>query len=152
MKVRVAAIITKSESILLVKHCRRGLSYWAFPGGSVQESETIVDALRRELLEETGLSIETGHLLYVVETIDPSRTGVHTINLFFLANVIGEIGDLAGQPSPGEHLDVPEFVPLAEMSKLELYPDIGELVKRSIKNRFHEGCKYLGNLWSENKD
>jgi ADP-ribose pyrophosphatase YjhB (NUDIX family) len=150
MKVRATAIIIDGEKVLLVKHRRRGLSYWAFPGGQVKESETIIDALKREIAEETGLEIEPGRLLYVAETIDPEMAGVHTVNLFFLAQPKSKLKEPVG-PIPGEHLDVPKFTPINDLPNLELYPDIADMIRISYETEFREEGLYLGNLWSKTK-
>ena len=53
----VAAIIRKENKVLLGRrpdHKRHG-ALWEFPGGKIDEGETEVDAVTRELLEEFGL-------------------------------------------------------------------------------------------------
>lgn len=45
--------------------------YWEFPGGKVEEGEQIIDALRRELLEELGVTIMTAEAWCCVEHIYP---------------------------------------------------------------------------------
>lgn len=151
MKVRVAGIVTKADKLLLVKHRRRGLSYWAFPGGAVQEFETLFDALTRELREEAGLEVKPGRLVYIVETFDPRGQSTHTLNLFFLADVVGEAEHVIERRGNGEYLDVAEFVPVAELARIELYPEIADVVKQSIETGFPQEARYLGNLWSSRK-
>jgi 8-oxo-dGTP pyrophosphatase MutT (NUDIX family) len=150
VKVRVAAIVIRDGRLLLVKHRRRGLSYWAFPGGAVQEFETLLDALAREMREEAGFEIQPGRLVYIVETFNPRGRGTHTLNLFYLADVVGEAEATA--EGHGEHLDVAEFVPLDQLGGIDLYPEIAGVVKQSVENGFPIEVRYLGNLWSSYKE
>lgn len=54
--VGVRALVINSESkVLLVKHTY--LPEWHFPGGGVDQGETAVDAVIRELKEETGVVV-----------------------------------------------------------------------------------------------
>ncbi|MFI9272616.1 NUDIX hydrolase [Kitasatospora sp. NPDC052896] len=66
-----AAIVTEADRILLVQRKPEDFmgGMWEIPSGKVEEGETILEALRRETTEETGLTIETvngylGHFDY----------------------------------------------------------------------------------------
>ncbi|WP_377290796.1 NUDIX hydrolase [Rhizobium sp. SG2393] len=41
--------------------------FWTFPGGRAEIGETSADTLRREMIEELGVEVEVGTLLFVVE-------------------------------------------------------------------------------------
>jgi 8-oxo-dGTP diphosphatase len=50
------------DQVLLVRHHRRG---WEMPQGKVEEGESLIEALHREVLEETGVKVEPGPLAAV---------------------------------------------------------------------------------------
>ena len=81
----VLALIRRNEHFLLVKH--RGLQAlsWWLPGGVVKPGETLVAALQRELLEETGLSVDgTPHLAFVVQLFGKLISASKTTVSFFI--------------------------------------------------------------------
>lgn len=50
----------KDGNILLVKTHNSG---WVFPGGQVEEGENLIDALTREIKEESGIVVEVSYLI-----------------------------------------------------------------------------------------
>ncbi len=54
--------------ILLIRGPRRG---WEFPGGQVEEGENLIEALQREILEETGVTASIGALVGIYSNIKP---------------------------------------------------------------------------------
>jgi 8-oxo-dGTP diphosphatase len=77
----------RDVEVLLIKRARepfKGL--WAFPGGFVDENESLEDAAARELLEETGL--RRVNLAQIGAFGDPGRDPRgHTVSVVFAAMV-----------------------------------------------------------------
>jgi len=68
----VVATIVRDNEVLLVKHAsdrKPDYGYWLLPGGRVEIGESLEEALRREVGEELGLSVEMVRKL--LEHIDP---------------------------------------------------------------------------------
>ncbi len=53
--VSAAGLVYKGEKVLLIRSPRRG---WEFPGGVIEQGETILDGLKREIREESGILAE----------------------------------------------------------------------------------------------
>jgi len=66
--VGVGAIVVHDGAVLLVKRGKPPHEgKWAIPGGKLQWGETLQQGAEREILEETGITIEAGELLYHFE-------------------------------------------------------------------------------------
>ena len=74
--VGVGAIIFRRDRILMAQRGKEPLKgWWSLPGGALELGESLEDAVRREVLEETGLEVEPVKLFEVFERImrDDSR-------------------------------------------------------------------------------
>ena len=65
----MAWIEDAGQNILLVRQTA-GLKLWTLPGGKVKRGESLVKALKREVYEETGLRVQIGSLLGVLDRRD----------------------------------------------------------------------------------
>jgi 8-oxo-dGTP diphosphatase len=74
-----AMIFNDRGQLLLCKHTYRRIYPWGLPGGDLKFGEDPAEAVRRELLEETGLSVQTIRLLLV-----ESSREIHQISLTYL--------------------------------------------------------------------
>ena len=55
----VGVLVWKNKKLLLGKRLHKDQSYsWQFPGGHLENDESVVECARREVLEETGLKIK----------------------------------------------------------------------------------------------
>ncbi|MFD1020874.1 NUDIX domain-containing protein [Thalassobacillus hwangdonensis] len=52
--------------VALIKRVRNGETYYVFPGGGIEEGETISQAARREAFEELGVTVAVKELLVEV--------------------------------------------------------------------------------------
>ncbi len=64
MQKRVRAIVIRGPEILLLERIKPSETYWVFPGGGVETGETLDDALVREVMEETGVLVKVGAMVY----------------------------------------------------------------------------------------
>ena len=55
-------VINEKNQILMVNSNNYG---WAFPGGQVEEGENLINALKREVFEETGIKISVGEVFCI---------------------------------------------------------------------------------------
>lgn len=87
----VSVAIWREGRVLLVKRGQEPfLGSWSLPGGRVEWGETLHQAARREVIEETGLEIGTPHL---VDTLDAIGEGYppqrHFVIVVFTAEATG---------------------------------------------------------------
>lgn len=80
-------VLDEENRILMVKQHHEGRDVWMVPGGGIEEGENARQAAAREVLEETGLEISVGPMLWHVEEVSEKR-GQRFVN-FFMARIIG---------------------------------------------------------------
>lgn len=83
---RGAVILLKDDRVALFERVIGDEVYYVFPGGRVEEGETVEDAAVREAYEELGLIVQLGSLAAVVEF--PSRQGDKT-QYYYWAEITG---------------------------------------------------------------
>ena len=69
-----AVVLNELGEVLLEKRADNG--FWGLPGGAVDVGESVEQAVKREVMEETALVVEVKRLVGVYS--DPRRNNIHT--------------------------------------------------------------------------
>jgi ADP-ribose pyrophosphatase YjhB (NUDIX family) len=105
----------------MVRHRGIGVTdtFWCPPGGGIQFGEKAHQALVREFLEETGLDVEVGNLLFVNEFMQPP---LHAMELFFQVNIVGGEIKLGYDPEMEEGTQIITEVELMTLEQIKSHP------------------------------
>jgi len=129
--VGVGAVIWRDDKVLLV---RRGKppkdGEWSLPGGAQELGETILQALTREVQEETGLTIKVVALIDVIDAIIPDKDGDirnHYTLIDFAARWVG------GDARPGDDVTAVRWATLEELSDYGLWQETSRVIRDSVK-------------------
>ena len=92
-RIAARAIVLQDDCLLIVNAWKGHTRLWCVPGGGAEDHSSLPENLAREVLEETGLTIDVGAPCLVNEFHDPKRD-FHQIEVFFRCSVIaGEIDE-----------------------------------------------------------
>ncbi len=123
--VAVAGLVTNAQGhVLMLRNPRRD---WEFPGGQVEEGETLTDALRREVFEETGVQVDVGRLVGVY-----SNTKSHIVMFDFVCEYI-----------EGEPRTSAESLEVAWVARDEA---LGRIIRPAIRERMRDMLEFSGQV------
>lgn len=131
------AIVIHEDHILLIERWRGDQHYFSIPGGHIEPGETAKQAVVRELLEETTITIHVEREVFTLVGGDPE----HHI---FLAKYIDGHPQLAidseeaTENAKGEENNYePKWVDISELPSIELAPSFTKLLLlNALKNGF----------------
>ena len=122
----IGIVVIKGDQVLL---CRRGkppgVGSWTLPGGAQDLGETCEAAARRELLEETGLTVGELHFCAHVDTIRHDQDGrirFHYTILDFAARWS------EGEPIAGSDVSEVEWAPIDALEPYDLWSEAHRII------------------------
>jgi len=136
--VGVGVLIRDGAKILIAQRARepsKGL--WSIPGGLVELGEKVRDAAKREVEEETGLSVEIDDLLGVFDSVTRDEKGAvqyHYILVDFLAHQTG------GELKPASDCSDARWVCPEEVSQYHTTRTLGLLMEK-LRERVRTGAE-----------
>ena len=129
-QVAIGAVVINEGRVLLVRRKNPpSQNLWAIPGGRVKHGESLVDAVKREIMEETGINVEVGEAVHVFDIIESNKAKdelIHYVIIDYQAKYIsGKI------KAGGDALDV-RWVTADEINQIP----INETSLKLLNNKF----------------
>jgi 8-oxo-dGTP diphosphatase len=128
-----AIIFEDQDRILMVERAGNPLKgYWSLPGGLVETGETLETAVKREILEETGLQVEPQQMFELFERIMHDAQGqaeYHYVLLDYLCKVVG------GTLQAGDDVSRAEWVRREDLPSLLITEGTLDVIERAYRAR-----------------
>ena len=129
----VGALIFEDGRILMAQRGKPPLmGQWSLPGGLVETGESLAEAVRREVREETGLEIEPLGVLEIFERIMRNVEGAaeyHYVLIDYICRVAG--GSLAA----GDDVCGVEWVRRRDLPALHITEGTLAVIEKGFRNR-----------------
>lgn len=142
VQVRVAGLICENGKLLVMHYNYPNGRIHAIPGGRMEQGEFAPEALRREYMEELGLEVEIGPLLFVGEMFAKEKMK-QTMHLVFATKILAGVPVLNPDETSANGVG---WIALADLADYHLYPDIGDAIQGNGDEA--KTATYLGNVMS----
>lgn len=118
-----SAAIFRDGKVLLVRRARSpGKGFYSLPGGRVEFGESLAAALAREVMEETGLTIDIVGLSGFREVLPNDRVAGHYLIMSFAARWV------AGEPELNDELDDFQWVAPDDLGAFKTTDGLGPIL------------------------
>jgi len=116
-------VFNNQKQILLIQRNQPpAMGFWSIPGGKLEAGESLVEACRREVKEETGLDTEVKNIVAVIER---RVEGFHYVIIDYLALLVdGE----NTQPIPQSDVSEAKWVSLEHLNDYALVEGLAEII------------------------
>jgi 8-oxo-dGTP diphosphatase len=124
-RIRAAGILVDQGRILMVNENERGLSYWVPPGGGFEAKDgNTHNTVKREVWEETGLSVTVGNLLFVREFCETFRAIYHVEQFYIVDHWSGEVSlkNLEAIGEEARYISQARWFTKQELSQVDVFP------------------------------
>jgi ADP-ribose pyrophosphatase YjhB (NUDIX family) len=137
----VGAVVLDGERVLLIRRAHEPLKgQWSLPGGGVELGETLEEAVCREVQEETGLRVEAGPIVEVLDRIMSDADGRiehHFVLVDFVCRPLG------GVLRSASDADAAEWVPLDSIDQYGVAEITVAVIRKAAARRFASGDRPL---------
>jgi ADP-ribose pyrophosphatase YjhB (NUDIX family) len=135
-RIRAVAITIKNDELLVMFRREGEHEYFVFPGGRVEEDESIKDAVLREIKEETSIDVSIEKLLYHQLYDDDTEHYFYLCHFMQGEPKLDDASNEKAENSEHNFYD-PRWVKFNTVDKLLLYPlEIRDLLIEDYKNNF----------------
>lgn len=136
----VTALVRRAGELLMVRQAGPGeVPVWTVPGGRVEPGEFLPDALRREVLEETGIAVTDPGMVAFTAQVDNRRDGWFAT--VWTWDVVGWEGEIQPQDPDGFVLEA-AWLPLADA-----VAHLAQISWHPLTVRYLGGELEPGSLW-----
>ncbi len=131
--VGVAALVWREDRILLIRRAKAPRAgEWSLPGGRQELGETVAEAARREVSEETGLDVIVLGVVAVVDSIHRDEAGRIEFH-YTLIDMLAEWYD--GEAIAGDDASAVAWATLDELSGYDLWSETERVIRLSAQQR-----------------
>lgn len=131
--VGIGALIFNRGRILMARRGKEPLKgWWSLPGGAVETGETLDTAVRREVIEETGLAVEPVRMFEIFERIMRDAEGgteYHYVLIDYICRVTG------GKLCAGDDVAHVQWMRQDELSGLQITEGTLGVIERAFRKR-----------------
>jgi len=129
----VGALIFQRGRILMAQRGKDPLKgWWSLPGGALEIGESLADAVKREVLEETGLDVRPIEIFEIFERVMRDAEGrpeYHYVLIDYTCRVTG------GTLRAGDDVAHVEWVRPAELPKLQITEGTLGVIEKAFRKR-----------------